>query len=144
MLSSPQFGIHLPTVVTVPLMVVIGAIAGFLVGLPSRRLIGDYLAIVTLFFLQITQTVLVNGDQIVGHDLTGGANGIINVDPFHIFGHDLAVQHEGVFAVTYLYIAIAFFAVVYVALHFSTTPAPAAPGARCARTRWPPRRWACP
>ena len=118
MLSSPQFGIHLPTVVTVPLMVVIGAIAGFLVGLPSRRLIGDYLAIVTLFFLQITQTVLVNGDQIAGHDLTGGANGIINVDPFHIFGHDLAVQHEGVFAVTYLYIAIAFFAVVYVALHF--------------------------
>ena len=118
MLSSPQFGIHLPTVVTVPLMVVVGAIAGFLVGLPSRRLIGDYLAIVTLFFLQITQTVLVNGDQIAGHDLTGGANGIINVDPFHLFGHDIAVQHEGVFAVAYLYIAIAFFAVVYVALHF--------------------------
>jgi len=118
MLSSPQFGIHLPTVVTVPLMVVIGAVAGFLVGLPSRRLIGDYLAIVTLFFLQITQTVLVNGDQIAGHDLTGGANGILNIDPFSIFGHDIAVQHEGVFAVAYLYIAVAFFAVVYLALHF--------------------------
>src|SRR5204863_3492687 len=52
MLSSKQFGIHLPTLVSIPVVVVIGALAGFLVGLPSRRLIGDYLAIVTLFFLQ--------------------------------------------------------------------------------------------
>ena len=118
MLSSPQYGIHLPTLVSIPIIVVIGAVAGFLVGLPSRRLIGDYLAIVTLFFLQITQTVLTNGDQIAGHDLTGGANGIINVDPLHLLGHPLVVQHGGVFAVTYLYISIATFAVVYLALHF--------------------------
>jgi branched-chain amino acid transport system permease protein len=118
MLSSPQFGIHLPTLVSIPIIVVIGAVAGFLVGLPSRRLIGDYLAIVTLFFLQITQTVLTNGDQIAGHDLTGGANGILNIDPVHLLGHNLAVQHGGVFAVTYLYISIATFAVAYLALHF--------------------------
>jgi ABC-type branched-subunit amino acid transport system permease subunit len=117
MLSSDQFGIHLPTLVSIPLIVVIGAVAGFLVGLPSRRLIGDYLAIVTLFFLQITQTVLVNGDQIAGHNLTGGANGILNIDPLHLLGQSLEVQHAGVFAVSYLYVAIAFFAVVYAALH---------------------------
>jgi ABC-type branched-subunit amino acid transport system permease subunit len=118
MLSSKQFGIHLPTLVSIPVVVAIGALAGFLVGLPSRRLIGDYLAIVTLFFLQITQTVLVNGDQIGGHDLTGGANGILNIDPLHLLGQSLEVQHGGVFAVSYLYISIAFFAVVYLALHF--------------------------
>jgi ABC-type branched-subunit amino acid transport system permease subunit len=117
-LNSTKFGIHLPTLVTIPIVVVIGALAGFLVGLPSRRLIGDYLAIVTLFFLQISQTVLTNGDQIAGHDLTGGANGILNIDPLHLLGHALAVQHQGVFAVSYLYISIAVFAVVYVALHF--------------------------
>src|SRR5213079_570692 len=50
-LDSDKFGIHLPTLVSVPLVVVIGAVAGFLLGLPSRRLVGDYLAIVTLFFL---------------------------------------------------------------------------------------------
>ena len=97
---------------------VIGAVAGFLVGLPSRRLVGDYLAIVTLFFLFLFLTVATNGDQLFGHDVTGGANGILNIDPFEIFGQALAVEHQGAFAVGYLYVALAFFAVVYVALHF--------------------------
>ena len=35
---------------------IMGAILGLLLGLPSRRLTGDYLAIVTLFFLQLFQT----------------------------------------------------------------------------------------
>src|SRR5690242_12977337 len=45
LLDSDHYGIHLPTIVSVPLVVVIGAVAGLLVGLPSRRLTGDYLAI---------------------------------------------------------------------------------------------------
>ena len=112
--DSEKFGYHLPTFVSVPLVVVVGALAGLLLGLPSRRLSGDYLAIVTLFF----QTLTTNGDSISGHNVTGGPNGILNVDPFHLFGRDLAVQHEGVFAVSYLYVALAFFAVVFVALRF--------------------------
>ncbi|HZU19965.1 MAG TPA: branched-chain amino acid ABC transporter permease [Gaiellaceae bacterium] len=117
-LDSTKFGYHLPTLVSVPLVVVIGAVAGLLLGLPSRRLSGDYLAIVTLFFLQLFQTITTNGDSAFGHDLTGGPNGILNVDPFHLFGHDLAVEHGGVFAVSYLYVALGFFAVVFVALRF--------------------------
>ena len=66
---------------SIPLVVAVGAVAGFLLGLPSRRLSGDYLAIVTLFFLQIFLTLTTNGDNIFGHDLTGGANGILKVDP---------------------------------------------------------------
>jgi branched-chain amino acid transport system permease protein len=118
LLDSEKFGIHLPTIIAVPLVVVIGAVAGFLVGLPSRRLVGDYLAIVTLFFLQLFLTVATNGDQLFGHDVTGGANGILNIDPFEIFGQALAVEHEGAFAVGYLYAGLVFFAVVYAALHF--------------------------
>jgi branched-chain amino acid transport system permease protein len=118
MLDSGKFGIHLPTIVAVPVVVVVGALAGLLLGLPSRRLSGDYLAIVTLFFLQLFQTITTNGDSVRGHDFTGGPNGILNVDPFHLFGTNLAVQHEGVFAVSYLYVGLAFFAVVYVALRF--------------------------
>ncbi len=118
LLSSEKLGIHLPTVVSIPLVVIIGAVAGFLVGLPSRRLVGDYLAIVTLFFLFLFLTVATNGDQLFGHDVTGGANGILNIDPFEILGQALAVESEGAFAVGYLYVGLAIFAVVYIALHF--------------------------
>ena len=72
----------------------------------------------TLFFLQLFQTLTTNGDSVFGHNVTGGPNGILNVDPFHLFGHNLAVEHGGVFAVSYLYVALAFFVVVYVALRF--------------------------
>jgi branched-chain amino acid transport system permease protein len=116
--DSPKFGIHFPTLISIPIVVIIGAIIGLLLGLPSRRLTGDYLAIITLFFLQLFQTLMVNGDNAFGHNLTGGPNGILNVDPFHIFGRSLNVQHAGVFAVSYYYIALGVFAFVFVALRF--------------------------
>jgi branched-chain amino acid transport system permease protein len=117
-LDSDKFGIHLPTIVSVPLIVAVGAIAGLLVGLPSRRLTGDYLAIVTLFFLQLFQTLTTNGDNAFGHNITGGPFGLNNVDPYSFFGHDLTVQHQGVFTTSYLYLALACFVIVYVGLRF--------------------------
>ena len=89
-----------------------------MLGLPSRRLTGDYLAIVTLFFLQLFQTLTTNGDNVFGHNITGGPFGLLNVDPYSFFGHQLTIQHQGVFAVSYLYLALACFVVVYVALRF--------------------------
>ena len=118
LLDSNQFHLHYAAYVTIPAVVAIGAVAGFLLGLPSRRLHGDYLAIVTLFFLQLFQTVATNGDQLFGRNVTGGAFGIFNVDPLHAFGHSLATQHGGVFAVSYYYVALAVFVLVYVALRF--------------------------
>ncbi len=69
-------------------MVVASALLGFLLGLPSRRLIGDYLAIVTLFFAQIFVVLTTNADRITlpwndsPTDFTGGPNGIADLDPF--------------------------------------------------------------
>jgi branched-chain amino acid transport system permease protein len=117
-LNSSKYGIHLGVIPSLPLIVLAGAFLGLLVGLPSRRLLGDYLAIVTLFFLQIFLTVTTNGDQAFGHNVTGGANGLLNVDPLRAFGHSLAVEHNGIFSISYLYVAMAVFAVVYAALHF--------------------------
>ena len=118
LLSSDQFDVHLPTIVVIPLVAVIGGIVGWLVGLPSRRLTGDYLAIVTLFFFQVFLTFTNNGDNIRGHSLTNGPNGILNVDEFEFFGWRLPrATSEGLFNVKYLYVALAFFVVVYVALH---------------------------
>jgi branched-chain amino acid transport system permease protein len=117
MLASDQFDIHLPSIVLIPLVAVIGGVAGWLVGLPSRRLTGDYLAIVTLFFFQIFLTFTNNGDDVRGHNLTNGPNGILDVDELSFFGRTLSrTTSEGQFAISYLYVALAFFVLVYVAL----------------------------
>jgi branched-chain amino acid transport system permease protein len=119
LLDSDHYGIHMWSVASIPIVVVLGVVVGLLVGLPSRRLSGDYLAIVTLFFLQLFNTIATNGDNFFfgAGNVTGGANGILRVDPLDLFGHDLAVQHGGVFAVSYFYVGLGFFAVVFVALH---------------------------
>jgi branched-chain amino acid transport system permease protein len=95
LLSSDQFGIHWPTPVVVAVVLVGSALVGLLLGLPSRRLLGDYLAIVTLFFAQIFVVVTTNADAITlpwndgPTDFTGGPNGITNVDPMNWFGIEL-------------------------------------------------------
>ena len=93
MLASPKFGLHWDTLFVVPIAVVLTGLLGLLVALPSRRLIGDYLAIVTLFFGQLWVSVMQNGSRIsllgFGHhswDLTGGPNGIVNIDNWDLAG----------------------------------------------------------
>ncbi|HVN62208.1 MAG TPA: branched-chain amino acid ABC transporter permease [Gaiellaceae bacterium] len=93
MLSSPKFGLHWDTLLVVPLAVVLTGLLGLLVALPSRRLIGDYLAIVTLFFGQLWVTVVQNGERVsllgIGRhtwDLTGGPNGIPDIDNWDLAG----------------------------------------------------------
>ena len=74
MLASPHFGLHWDALLVIPVVVVATAILGLLVALPSRRLVGDYLAIVTLFFLQFFITVYQNGNHISVLGLTLGDN----------------------------------------------------------------------
>jgi branched-chain amino acid transport system permease protein len=93
-LASPQFGYHWQAEAAIPVVIIVTALIGLLVGLPSRRLLGDYLAILTLFFGQAFVIFVNNANRIsfpfVGHtDLTGGSNGIANIDPFNFFGFKL-------------------------------------------------------
>ncbi len=62
---------HIPLPVSVVLAALITAFFGFLIGFPTLKLEGDYLAIVTLAFGEIIRVVLVNMKK-----LTGGPNGI--------------------------------------------------------------------
>ena len=73
----------------------------------------------TLFFFQIFLTVSNNSDSIFGDNLAGGPNGILNVDAaLASSATSCRSSHEGIFNVAYLYVALAFFVVVFVALRF--------------------------
>src|SRR5918995_1292421 len=67
-------GIHLNFVLVAILAIIICAIAGMLIGLPTLRLRGDYIAIVTLAFGEIIGRIVINGDELHYKDvpLLGG------------------------------------------------------------------------
>jgi branched-chain amino acid transport system permease protein len=89
-LSSSQYGIHWPAEATIPIAMAAAALVGVVLGFASRRLLGDYLAIVTLFLGQafVFFTGVAN-PSIAGKGLTGGANGIPQLDPLTFFGYSL-------------------------------------------------------
>jgi branched-chain amino acid transport system permease protein len=87
-LASPQFGIHLPFLLALPLVIAGTAAFGVLIGAPTLRLGGDYLAIVTLGFGEITYLLLLNLDRPV--NITNGPSGIIEIDPPLVLGHTIA------------------------------------------------------
>ena len=75
-------GIHLNFLLVVLAAIITTAIAGAVIGLPTLRLRGDYIAIVTLAFGEIIRVIAVNGNDIKFGDytLTNGAQGITPVD----------------------------------------------------------------
>jgi len=92
LLSSAEIGstgIHLPAYLSLPIVMIAAALLGLGVGLPSRRLIGDYLAIVTLFFGE----AFVEFTNNVAPSKLGGPNGITGIDPIRAFGWQLVSNY---------------------------------------------------
>jgi branched-chain amino acid transport system permease protein len=73
-------GIHLSFWIVLLLAGCFTALVGIAIGLPTLRLRGDYLAIVTLGFGEIIPQFVRNADSIKGFDLTHGAFGISPID----------------------------------------------------------------
>src|SRR3954452_11087871 len=75
-------GIHFNFLLVLIIAVIFTALAGMIIGLPTLRLRGDYIAIVTLAFGEIIGRIAVNGDglKIDGQPLTAGRQGISPVD----------------------------------------------------------------
>ena len=89
--ASGSIGIHLNFVLILVCAVIITSIAGVIIGLPTLRLRGDYIAIVTLAFGEIIGTLAVNGSEIQlggGQPVTAGSLGISALDLpyFPVFG----------------------------------------------------------
>ncbi|MFE1288037.1 branched-chain amino acid ABC transporter permease [Streptomyces sp. NPDC058751] len=67
---------------------------GVLIGAPTLRLRGDYLAIVTLGFGEIFRIAVNNMDGVSGPNITNGPNGISMIPDLEIFGFDFGASHS--------------------------------------------------
>ena len=90
LLASPHFNLHLPFWIILPLGAAVACMFGVLLGAPTLKLRGDYLAIVTLGFGEIIRIFLNNLSQPV--NLTNGPQGITLIDPFRIGSFNFATR----------------------------------------------------
>lgn len=110
-------GLHLPIWAVIPLAAALAGIFGVLLGAPTLKLRGDYLAIVTLGFGEIIRVFLNNLDRPI--NLTNGPKGINQIDgvtffgvklnrPLEVFGFEIA----SVSLYYYLFLALVIISVV--------------------------------
>ncbi len=85
-------GLHAPWWVVIPLGALVAGTAGVILGAPTLRLRGDYLAIVTLGFGEIVRVFLNNLDAPI--NITNGPRGISSIDEISIGGLSLGRTHE--------------------------------------------------
>ena len=88
LLASPQFNLHLPFWAILPLGALVACVFGVLLGAPTLKLRGDYLAIVTLGFGEIVRIFFNNLSRPV--NITNGPQGISRIDPFRIGNFDFS------------------------------------------------------
>lgn len=79
LLASPQFDVHWSFLVLLPLAAFVAGVFGVLLGAPTLKLRGDYLAIVTLGFGEIIRICLNNLNR--PYNITNGPQGITLIDP---------------------------------------------------------------
>jgi branched-chain amino acid transport system permease protein len=96
MLSSSGFatiGWKPPFLVVMLIGACTAAVFGLIIGSPTLRVSGDYLAIVTLGFGEIFRLAMFNLDGNNGPDLTNGPNGIPAIPDLNFFGFDFGAVH---------------------------------------------------
>jgi len=110
-------GLHISVFVVVPLALVLAGMFGVLLGAPTLRLRGDYLAIVTLGFGEIIRVFLNTLDHPV--NVTNGPKGLDAIDPIHFLGVNLGRPLKlGDYTISsvslyyYLFLALVIFTVI--------------------------------
>jgi len=110
-------GLHMPLWIVVPVGAVLAGAFGVLLGAPTLKLRGDYLAIVTLGFGEIIRVFMNNLDHPV--NITNGPKGISQIDSIRFFGLDLgkplSIGDFTIASVTlyyYLFLALVVFSIV--------------------------------
>ncbi|MFE5238774.1 branched-chain amino acid ABC transporter permease [Streptomyces sp. NPDC056627] len=118
--SFSTIGITLPFWAAALLGMAVSLVAGVVIGAPTLRLHGDYLAIVTLGFGEIFRITVNNLDGTSGPLLTRGPNGINSIPNLSVLGFDFGQSHTvlgvtfGRFANYYLLLLAVIALVVFV------------------------------
>jgi branched-chain amino acid transport system permease protein len=86
LLASPHFNLHLPWWAILPMGAALACFFGVILGAPTLKLRGDYLAIVTLGFGEIVRIFLNNLSE--PFNLTNGPKGLATIDPIRFLGVD--------------------------------------------------------
>ena len=85
-------GLHTSLWLVIPLAAVLAAFCGALLGAPTLKLRGDYLAIVTLGFGEIIRVFMNNLETPI--NITNGPRGISQIDPMNFFGFSFGKSFE--------------------------------------------------
>ncbi|EPD95836.1 branched-chain amino acid ABC transporter permease [Streptomyces albus] len=91
--ETSSIGLHVPFWAAVLIGAAVALVFGLVIGFPSLRLHGDYLAIVTLGFGEIFRISVQNLDGDSGPNVTNGPNGIPNIPDLEIFGFNFGDEH---------------------------------------------------
>lgn len=118
-------GMHFSPLMVAGFSIILAALFGVMLGLPTLQLRGDYLAIVTLGFGEIIRIFMNNLDRPL--NLTNGPKGIATIDPIQIFGISFAktldldfIKIPGLYLVFYLFLLLAI-SVAIVCLHLQNS-----------------------
>ena len=116
-LASPHFGLHLPFWMVLPIGAALAGLFGVLLGAPTLRLRGDYLAIVTLGFGEIIRIFMNNLNA--PFNLTNGPQGMNLIDPVSLAGvsfgkplHGFGLTLPSTYLYYYLFLAFTLLAIV--------------------------------
>ncbi|MEU0277410.1 branched-chain amino acid ABC transporter permease [Streptomyces sp. NPDC088147] len=118
--TASVFDVHFPFWAAVLTGAVVSLIFGVVIGAPTLRLRGDYLAIVTLGFGEIFRIAVGNLDGVSGPRITNGPNGVPNIPDLNFFGYNFGESHTilgfelGSYANYYLLMLLAMILVVIV------------------------------
>ncbi len=125
LLASSHFAIHLSVWIILPLGSLLACLFGVLLGAPTLKLRGDYLAIVTLGFGEIVRLFMNNLDRPI--NITNGPQGIDLIDPASFMGYSLSrgfsigSMHFGsAYAYYYLFL-LAVLAVIFVCVRLENS-----------------------
>jgi branched-chain amino acid transport system permease protein len=118
--AASRFHVVFPFWAQVLLGMSVAVVAGIIIGAPTLRLRGDYLAIVTLGFGEIFRIIVTNLNGTSGPQVTNGAEGIFGVPDLTLFGYSFEQSHQilgvtfGKFANYYLLLLVAIAVVVLI------------------------------